>query len=121
LLTSLAIFIACLGLYGLSIFMVEQKTKEIGIRKILGASIQGLVHLLAKDIILLILIASFIALPIVWSLLDRWLENYPYRIEITWWILLSPILGIAVIALLTISSKVFKAATTNPVETIRNE
>ncbi len=119
--TGFAIFVSCLGLYGLSIFIVGQKSNEIGIRKVLGASIQSLVKLLSKDIILLVLISGVIALPIIWTLINSWLENYPYRTEIQWWVILSPIIGIIAIALFTISGKVLKAALTNPVDIIRND
>jgi putative ABC transport system permease protein len=119
LLTALAIFIACLGLYGLSIFVVETRTKEIGIRKVMGASIQQLVRLLAKNVVLLILIASVIALPLTWYLIDLWLENYPFRVQISLWVFTIPILGVLFIALLTVSKGVLKTAFTNPVDSLR--
>lgn len=119
--TGLAILVACLGLYGLSLFTVRQKTKEIGIRKILGASIQSLIKLLTKDLMVLIFIAGLIALPVVRILLNLWLENYPLKTEISWWVFLLPMLGVAIIAILTISRQIFKAAFTNPVESLREE
>ena len=119
--TGLAIFVACLGLYGLSLFTIRLKTKEIGIRKVLGASIKSLVRLLSKDLMVLIFIAGLIALPVVRILLNLWLENYPFKTEISWWVFLVPMLGVVIIAILTISRQIFKAAFTNPVETLREE
>jgi len=119
LLTALAIFVACLGLYGLSIFVVETRTREIGIRKVMGASIQQLVILLVRNVVLLILVASVIALPLIWYLLDMWLENYPFRVKISLWVFIIPILGVMVIALLTVSRGVLKTAFTNPVDSLR--
>lgn len=119
--TGLSIFIACLGLYGLSLFTVRQKTKEIGIRKALGASIRSLVRLLTKDLMVLIFIAGLIAMPLVWILLDLWLKDYPYRTEIPWWIFMVPIFCVTIVAIFTISRQVFKAAFTNPVESLKDE
>ena len=119
--TGLAIFVACLGLYGLSLFTVRQKTKEIGIRKVLGASLQSLVRLLTKDLIALIFIAGLIAIPLVRILLDLWLKNYPYKTEMPWWIFIVPIFGVTIVAIFTISRQVFKAAFTNPVESLKDE
>jgi putative ABC transport system permease protein len=116
-----AIFIACLGLYGLTLFSIEQKTKEIGIRRVLGASITGITNLFTKDIMKWIIIANFIAWPIAWYAMNQWLQNFAYRIEMRWW-MLALAGGLAlVIALLTVSWQAVRAATANPVEALRYE
>jgi len=118
---SFAIFIACLGLLGLSLFATLQRTKEIGVRKVLGASIFNIVLLLSKDFIKLVLIAIAIAIPIAWWRLDSWLQDFAYRINISWWIFgLSGVVAIAV-ALATISFQAIKAAGANPVKSLRSE
>ncbi|MEP6513432.1 MAG: ABC transporter permease, partial [Parafilimonas sp.] len=110
----LAILIACLGLFGLATFIAEQRTKEIGIRKVLGASVNGIVQLLSKDFIKLVIIAFVIAAPFAWWAMNRWLQDFAYRINISWWIFLLAI-GIAlIIALATISFQAIKAAIANP-------
>ncbi|QEC52992.1 putative ABC transport system permease protein [Anseongella ginsenosidimutans] len=119
--TTLAIFIACLGLFGLTVFSVRQRTKEIGIRKVMGASISNVVALLSGDYIKLVLIASAIATPIAWYVMNRWLEDFAYRIEIRWWIFaLGATLSVG-LALLTISFQSIKAALMNPVKSLRSE
>jgi len=116
-----AIFIACLGLLGLSLFATLQRTKEIGVRKVLGASISSIVLLLSKDFIKLVLIAIVIAIPFAWYILHGWLQDFAYRINISWWIFaLAGIVAIAV-ALATISFQAIKAAGTNPVKSLRSE
>ena len=119
--TFLSIFISCLGLIGLSSLMTIQRTKEIGVRKILGASIKSLVVLLSKEFLKWVIIANVIAWPVAYYVMNRWLHNFAYRIGISWWIfVLSG--GIAlVIALMTISYQAIKAATANPVESLRYE
>lgn len=118
---SFAIFIACLGLLGLSLFATLQRTKEIGVRKVLGASISNIVLLLSKDFIKLVVIAIGIAIPIAWWILHNWLQDFAYRINISWWIFgLSGIVAIAV-ALATISFQAIKAAGANPVKSLRSE
>nr|MBP9197010.1 ABC transporter permease [Saprospiraceae bacterium] len=117
----LAIFISCLGLFGLASFVAEQRTKEIGVRKILGASVSNLWQLLSKDFIVLVLIASFIAIPISYYYLNEWLQKYEYRTEISWWIFVVSILGALVITLLTVSFQAIKAALMNPVKSLRSE
>lgn len=119
--TFLGIFISCLGLFGLASFTAEQRRKEIGIRKILGASILGIVSMLSKDFIKWIIIANIIAWPIAFYFMNKWLQDFAYRVEISWWIfVLSG--GIAlVIAIATVSTQAIKAATANPVKSLKYE
>ena len=117
----LAIFIACLGLFGLATFTVEQRTKEIGIRKVLGASVTQITSLLSKDFIILIIIAILIATPLSWWGMEKWLQDFEYKIDITWWFFAVAGLIAIVIALLTISSQAIRAALTNPVKALKNE
>ena len=119
--SALAILVACLGLSGLSSYTTIQRTKEIGIRKVMGASVQNIVTLLSKDYIKLIFIASLLALPIAYLLIQKWLENYAFRIDIGWWLLLVPVLVVLLIALLTVSFQTIKTALTNPVKSLRYE
>jgi putative ABC transport system permease protein len=120
-LTGLSILIASLGLFGLSLFMVRRKSKEISIRKILGASIKGLIFLQTKEMISLVIIGSFIAWPIAYYFMNKWLQDFAYRIEIAWW-MFAIAGGIAlVIALATVSIQAVKAAIKNPVESLRYE
>jgi len=117
----LAIIVACMGLFGLAAFILELRTKEIGIRKVLGASISGITFMLSKEFILWVLTANLIAFPVAYFLMDSWLQNYAYRINISWWIFLISG-GIAlVIALATIGFRAIKAATANPVKSLRYE
>jgi putative ABC transport system permease protein len=117
----LAIFIACVGLFGLALFMAELRTKEIGIRKVLGASISGVVLLLSKDFAKLVLVGMAAAIPISWYAMNVWLRNFAYRIDIGWWVFaLAGGLALA-IALLTASAQAIKAALANPVEALRYE
>ncbi|MFC4870679.1 ABC transporter permease [Negadavirga shengliensis] len=119
--TSLAIFIACLGLLGLATYTARQRTKEIGIRKVLGASVSGVVGMLSSDFIKLVLMAFLIGSPIAWFVMNRWLENYAYRIDMEWWMFAIAGLGTVVIALLTVSFQSVKVALANPVESLRSE
>jgi putative ABC transport system permease protein len=117
----LTIFIACIGLLGLVSFSTEQRTKEIGVRKVLGASVSGIVGLLSKEFMKLILIANVFAWPIAYFAMNRWLEDFAYRVEIGWWVFaLSGGLAL-VIALLTMSFQAVRAAQANPVESLRYE
>jgi putative ABC transport system permease protein len=119
--TILTIIVACLGLFALSAFMAEQRSKEIGIRKVLGASIAGITALLSKDFLKLIVIAMLIASPVAWWAMSKWLQDFTYRTSIGWWIFIIAG-GISVlIALITVSFQSLKAATTNPVKSLRNE
>jgi putative ABC transport system permease protein len=116
-----AIFIACLGLLGLSLFATAQRTKEIGVRKVLGASVGNIVGLLSKDFILLVIIAFFIASPIAWFIMHRWLQDFAYRIHIEWWVFAVTGLLAVLIALGTISFQAIRAAIANPVKSLRAE
>ena len=117
----LAIFIACLGLFGLAAFTAEQRTKEIGVRKVLGASVASVVALLSKDFLRLVLIAILIASPIAWYAMSRWLQDFAYRIDLSWWMFaLAGVLAVS-IALLTVSFQSIKAALMNPVKSLRSE
>jgi ABC-type antimicrobial peptide transport system permease subunit len=117
----LAIIISCLGLFGLASFTAEKKTKEIGIRKVLGANTKGIVILLSKDFLYLILISLVIASPLAWYITNNWLQDFAYRIDLTWW-MFALAGGIALaIALATVSFQAIKAATANPVESLRYE
>lgn len=117
----LAIFISCLGLFGLVTFTAEQKTKEIGIRKVLGASVTGIVRMLSKDFLKLVLIASVIAFPVAWWAMNKWLMDFEYRIDIGWWVFVVAGITALLIALLTISFQSIKAAIANPVKSLRTE
>ncbi|HVY73345.1 MAG TPA: ABC transporter permease [Puia sp.] len=117
----LAIIIACLGLFALSAFMAEQRNKEIGIRKVLGASTAGITTMLSKDFVRLVLLAFLIAAPIAWWAMNRWLQDYQYRISIGWWIFAVAALLVIFIALITISFQSIRAALTNPARSLRSE
>jgi len=117
----LAIFISCLGLFALASFVAEQKTKEIGVRKVLGATVFNLWKMQSKEFVGLVIIACGIAIPLAWHFLNQWLQNYNYRVEITWWIFAVAIAGSVVITLLTISFQAIKAAIANPVKALRTE
>ncbi|GAB4019731.1 ABC transporter permease [Spirosoma migulaei] len=117
----LAIFISCLGLFGLAAFTAEQRTKEIGVRKVLGASVVSVVALLSQDFLKLVLVAILISSPLAWFGMSRWLQDYVYKIDLSWWIFaLAGLLAIG-IALLTISFQSIKAALMNPVKSLRSE
>jgi ABC-type antimicrobial peptide transport system permease subunit len=117
----LAIFISCLGLYGLASFTAEQRVKEIGVRKVLGASVINLWQLLSKDFVMLVLIASAIAIPVAWYFMNEWLKSYQYKISIGLGIFVSVVLLSIVITLITVSSQAIKAAIANPVKSLRTE
>jgi putative ABC transport system permease protein len=119
--TILALLIACLGLFGLVTFSSEQRTKEIGIRKVLGASVTNIVRMLSKDLLKLVLLAACIAFPIAWFIMDQWLKDFAYRVNVQWWILVFAGLSVAAIALLTVSFQAIKAAIANPVKSLRTE
>lgn len=118
---TLAILISCLGLFGLASFMAEQRTKEIGIRKVLGASAFNLWRMLSKDFAILVLLSCCIATPVGWYFLQQWLKKYEYHTTITWWIFGGVGLGAMLIALLTVSYQSTKAALSNPVKSLRSE
>jgi len=119
--TALSLFIACLGLFGLSAYIAERRIKEIGVRKVLGASVPGVVTLLSKDFLKLTLVAALIAFPIAWWWMNKWLEDFAYRININWTVFLIAGLCTLLIALLTVSFQAIKAAIANPVKSLRTE
>jgi putative ABC transport system permease protein len=117
----LAVFIACLGLFGMASFVAQQRTKEVAVRKVLGASVSGIIGLLSKEFIKLVVIATFIAWPIAWYAMNLWLQDFAYRIDLSVWIFLMAGTVIAAIALLTVSTQAIKTALANPVEALRYE
>lgn len=117
----LGILIACLGLLGLATFAAQQRVKEIGVRKVLGASVPHVVTLLSKDFLKLVLIALVLAVPVAWYLMNEWLKDFAYRINIEWWIFLVSALIAIIIAFITISTQAIKAAIANPVKSLRTE
>lgn len=119
--TGIAILISCLGLFGLTAFSAEQRKKEIGVRKVLGASVQGIVRLLSKDFLKLVCIAILIAAPIAWWAMDKWLESFAYRITLSWWMFALAGLAAIITALFTVSFQAVKAAIANPVKSLRSE
>ncbi|MDR3695238.1 ABC transporter permease [Mucilaginibacter sp.] len=119
--TILAIFISCLGLWGMASFMAEQRTKEIGVRKVLGATVIGLWSLLSKDFVKLVVISLFIAIPFAWYFMHGWLMNYTYHTELSWWIFALTAFGAIAITLLTVSFQSIKAALENPVKSLKTE
>ena len=118
---ALAIFISCLGLFGLASFVAEQRTKEIGIRKVVGASVVSLWKLLSKDFVMLVVIASLIAIPLAYYYMSGWLDNYKYRTEIRWYVFAIAIGGALLTTLLTVSFQAIKVAVANPVKSLRTE
>lgn len=119
--TILAIFIACLGLYRLTAIAVTKRAKEIGIRKVLGASLGNIVGLLSKEFLYLVLVAAMLAFPIAWWVMDQWLEDFAYRISIQWWMFALAGFSALLIALMTVSFQAIRAALTNPIESLRGE
>ncbi|HXB95980.1 MAG TPA: FtsX-like permease family protein, partial [Puia sp.] len=118
---AIAILISCLGLFGLAAFVAEQRTKEIGIRKVLGASVTDVVSMLSKDFLLLVGLAILISSPIAWYFMHKWLQDFVYRVSIPWWIYALAGVGAIGIALVTVSFQAVRAATANPVESLRSE
>ena len=119
--TMMAIFVGCMGLFGLAAFSAEQRTKEIGIRKVLGATMFNIMGLLSKRFVILILVASVIAFPVAWWAMNKWLQDFPYRITISWWMFAVAAVAALVIALITVSFQAIKAAFANPVKSLRTE
>ncbi len=117
----LAIFICCIGLAGLAAFTIEKRTREIGVRKVLGATVQHLLILISRDFLKLVLVALAIAIPLTWWLMDHWLENYPFRVEISMWLFVSVGLAIVVLALAVVGLNTLGAALRNPVNSLRIE
>jgi len=118
---ALAIFISCLGLFGMASFMAEQRVKEIGVRKVLGASVFNLWKLLSKDFLVLIIISLIIATPVAWYFMNNWLQNYQYHTGVSWWVFAVTGIGALLITLITVSFQAIKAATANPVDSLRSE
>jgi ABC-type antimicrobial peptide transport system permease subunit len=118
---ALAIFISCLGLFGMASFMAEQRIKEIGVRKVLGASVFNLWRLLSKDFVVLVLVSLLIATPVAWYFMHSWLQNYQYRTEIAWWVFAVTALAALLITLATVSYQSIKAALANPAKSLRPE
>ena len=119
--SSLAILIGCLGIYGMILFYVGQRTKEIGIRKVLGSSTFNILVLLTEDFFKLLAWAALIASPIAWYFMHLWLENYSFQTELNWWVFALAIGLIMIITVLTISYQAIKAATAKPVQSLRTE
>ncbi|HMJ48853.1 MAG TPA: FtsX-like permease family protein, partial [Ferruginibacter sp.] len=119
--TILAILISCLGLFGLGTFSAEQRNKEIGIRKVLGASVPGIVALLSKDFLKLVIISIVIASPIAWWIMNKWLQDFAFRVNISWWIFMVAGIAAIFITLVTVSFQAIKAAVSNPVKSLRTE
>jgi len=119
--TTLAIIIACLGLFGLSVYAAEQRTREIAIRKVLGANEQNLVSLLSANFLKLVFIAFLVAAPLAWLSMEKWLQGFAYRQNIHWWVFIEAGAGAIFIAMLTVSAQCIKAAIANPVRSLKNE
>ncbi|MEP5611257.1 MAG: FtsX-like permease family protein [Cyclobacteriaceae bacterium] len=119
--SALTILIACLGLFGLTSFTIQQRTKEIGIRKTLGATVNNLVMLLSKEYLVLVGTACLVSLPLAWWMMGKWLEEYTFRIDLGWWFFVVPILFVIVLALFSIISKILSTVKTNPIESLRYE
>ncbi len=119
--SGLAIFIGCLGLYGLILFFVSHRTKEIGVRKVLGSSVGNILALFSADFLKLVLMAGIVATPVSWYLMEQWLQGYTYRTQIDWWIFALAIGSVMLITLLTISYQTFRAASANPIKSLRTE
>lgn len=117
----LAILISCLGIFGLASFVAEQRTKEIGVRKVMGASVVNLWGMLSKDFVVLVIISFFIAMPTAYYFMNNWLQKYEYRTGIAWWIFAASGIGALLITLLTVSYQSIKAALANPVNSLRSE
>jgi putative ABC transport system permease protein len=117
---ALAIIISCLGLFGLAAYTAERRTKEIGVRKVLGASVSGIAALVSKDFLKLVSLSCVIAFPVAWWMMNNWLQNYKYRIEISWWIFLIAGAVAILIAIFTVSFQSIKAAMANPGEEFKN-
>jgi putative ABC transport system permease protein len=115
------VFISCLGLFGLSAFMISQRTKEIGVRKTFGASVADIVVLLSKDYLTLVVIANMIAIPVGYYLVRQWLETYAYHVDLSWWLLTIPLLLTALVALLSVSYQLVKGSRVNPIDSLKCE
>jgi putative ABC transport system permease protein len=119
--SGLAILIACLGLFGLAAYAAEQRTKEIGIRKVLGATVSHITAMLSKDFLKLVIIAAVIAFPVAWWFMHSWLQDFAYRTNISWWVFFIAGIAAALIAVVTVSFQTIKAAISNPVKSLRTD
>ncbi|MCF2492055.1 ABC transporter permease [Dyadobacter chenhuakuii] len=119
--TIISILISCLGLFGLAAFAAQQRIKEIGVRKVLGASIGSIVGLLSSDFIKLVIISMLIATPLTWYIMNQWLQDFAYKISIQWWMFVAAGALAVVIALITVSTQAIKAAVTNPIKSLKSE
>lgn len=119
--TALAILISCLGLFGLTSFVAEQRTKEIGVRKVLGATVFNVWNMLSKDFLKLVIISCFIAMPISYYVMNGWVQEYPYHIDLKWWVFVLAMLGAMLVTVITVSFQAIKAARANPVKSLRTE
>jgi putative ABC transport system permease protein len=117
----LAIFISCLGLSGLSAFSIVQRTKEIGVRKVLGSSVNQIIKLLSKELLVLMIVAFSVAAPLGWLVMNQWLTGFAYRITIAWWMIVGSGVLVIVVAFITIGFQTTKAARANPVISLRSE
>ena len=117
----LAVFISCLGLFAMAAFMAEQRVKEIGVRKVLGASVFNLWGLLSKEFVTLVILSLLIATPITWYAMNHWLQNYAYHATLPWWIFVATAAGALIITVATISLQTIRAALANPVDSLRSE
>ena len=119
--TGLAILISCLGLFGLTSFVAEQRTKEIGVRKVLGATVYNVWKMLSKDFVVLVVLSCVIAVPITHYFMTSWLEGYEYRVDLSWWVFALAIICSVLVTLLTVSFQAIKAAKANPIRSLRME
>ena len=119
--SGLTVLLACAGLFGMSVFTARQRTKEIGIRKVLGANVAEVVLLLTRSVLKWVTLAVLIALPMAWWVMNQWLQTFPYRIAFPWWLLIGSGIGATSVALLTVSFQSVKAALMNPVKSLRSE
>jgi ABC-type antimicrobial peptide transport system permease subunit len=119
--SALAIIISCLGLFGLAAYTAERRTKEIGIRKVLGATVTGLAALLSAEFLKLVLFSLLLAFPLAWYAMHKWLQDYAYRIDIHWWVFVAAGIAAVLIAIMTVSFQAIKAAVSNPVKSLRSE
>ncbi len=117
----LTILISCIGLFGLSVLAAEKRLKEIGVRKVLGASVSGIAATLSKDFLKLVFFSLCVSIPLSWLAVNKWLQNYPYRTDLSWWLFAVTAGGIVLVALLTVSYQAIKAAIANPVKSLRTE
>jgi putative ABC transport system permease protein len=119
--TILALFISCLGIFGLSSFTAEQRTKEIGIRKVLGATVSNIISHITKEFVVLIVTANVIIWPLAYFIMNRWLQTFAYRIDIGWWSFILAGITVLFVSLLTVSWQIIRAATANPADSLRYE